>query len=50
VMLALDRYLGFHFFTNEAGGNMMMFINLIWLWGTRKSTFSFCRRSVSIPK
>jgi cytochrome o ubiquinol oxidase subunit 1 len=33
VMLALDRYLGFHFFTNEAGGNMMMFINLIWVWG-----------------
>jgi cytochrome o ubiquinol oxidase subunit I len=33
AMLALDRYLGFHFFTNEAGGNMMMFINLIWLWG-----------------
>jgi cytochrome o ubiquinol oxidase subunit I len=32
-MLALDRYLGFHFFTNEAGGNMMMFINLIWGWG-----------------
>ena len=33
AMLALDRYLGFHFFTNEAGGNMMMFINLIWAWG-----------------
>jgi cytochrome o ubiquinol oxidase subunit I len=32
-MLALDRYLGFHFFTNDAGGNMMMFINLIWTWG-----------------
>ena len=32
-MLALDRYLGFHFFTNEAGGNMMMFVNLIWAWG-----------------
>src|SRR5947207_2093658 len=32
-MLALDRYLGFHFFTNDAGGNMMMFINLIWAWG-----------------
>jgi cytochrome o ubiquinol oxidase subunit I len=32
-MLLLDRYLGFHFFTNEAGGNMMMFINLIWVWG-----------------
>ncbi|MGB7699581.1 MAG: cbb3-type cytochrome c oxidase subunit I, partial [Methylovirgula sp.] len=27
AMLLLDRYLGFHFFTNEAGGNMMMFIN-----------------------
>ena len=32
-MLILDRYLGFHFFTNEAGGNMMMFENLIWAWG-----------------
>jgi cytochrome o ubiquinol oxidase subunit 1 len=32
-MLLLDRYLGFHFFTNEAGGNMMMFMNLIWAWG-----------------
>ena len=33
AMLALDRYLGFHFFTNEAGGNPMMFMNLIWGWG-----------------
>src|SRR5690242_18276765 len=33
VMLTLDRYLDFHFFTNEAGGNMMMFVNLIWAWG-----------------
>ncbi|HEX8989874.1 MAG TPA: cbb3-type cytochrome c oxidase subunit I [Rhodocyclaceae bacterium] len=33
AMLALDRYLGFHFFTNAAGGNMMMFVNLIWAWG-----------------
>ena len=33
AMLTLDRYLGFHFFTNEAGGNMMMFMNLIWIWG-----------------
>src|ERR1700761_6515417 len=31
AMLTLDRYLGFHFFTNEAGGNMMMFMNLIWV-------------------
>jgi cytochrome o ubiquinol oxidase subunit 1 len=33
AMLVLDRYLGFHFFTNTGGGNMMMFINLIWAWG-----------------
>ena len=33
AMLLLDRYLGFHFFTNSAGGNMMMFVNLIWAWG-----------------
>ncbi|WJR80453.1 cytochrome o ubiquinol oxidase subunit I [Bradyrhizobium sp. NP1] len=33
TMLMLDRYFGFHFFTNEAGGNMMMFMNLIWAWG-----------------
>jgi len=33
AMLTLDRYLGFHFFTNEAGGNMAMFVNLIWAWG-----------------
>jgi cytochrome o ubiquinol oxidase subunit 1 len=32
-MLLLDRYLGFHFFTNELGGNPMMYINLIWAWG-----------------
>lgn len=33
AMLTLDRYLGFHFFTNEAGGNPMLFNNLIWAWG-----------------
>jgi len=33
AMLLLDRYLGFHFFTNDAGGNAMMYINLIWVWG-----------------
>ena len=33
AMLTLDRYMGFHFFTNEAGGNPMMFMNLIWAWG-----------------
>ncbi|MBB3695216.1 cytochrome o ubiquinol oxidase subunit I [Sphingomonas sp. BK580] len=33
AMLILDRYLGFHYFTNDGGGNMMMFMNLIWAWG-----------------
>ncbi|TPG43475.1 cytochrome o ubiquinol oxidase subunit I [Sphingomonas koreensis] len=33
VMLSLDRYLGFHFFTNTLGGNPMMYVNLIWIWG-----------------
>jgi len=32
-MLTLDRYIGTHFFTNSAGGNPMMYINLIWAWG-----------------
>ena len=32
-MLLLDRYCGFHFFTNELGGNPMMYVNLIWIWG-----------------
>ncbi len=32
-LLALDRYLGMHFFTNAAGGNPMMYVNLIWIWG-----------------
>ncbi|QCI26882.1 cytochrome o ubiquinol oxidase subunit I [Buchnera aphidicola (Thelaxes californica)] len=32
-LLSLDRYFGFHFFTNEMGGNPMMYINLIWIWG-----------------
>src|ERR1700733_6988208 len=33
LMLLLDRYLGFHFFTNDAGGNQMMYVNLFWAWG-----------------
>ena len=33
ALLTLDRYLGFHFFTAEAGGNQMMYTNLIWAWG-----------------
>ncbi len=33
ALLTLDRYLGTHFFTNEMGGNQMMYVNLIWAWG-----------------
>ncbi|TWB23598.1 cytochrome bo3 quinol oxidase subunit 1 apoprotein [Nitrospirillum amazonense] len=33
AMLSLDRYLGMHFFTNDGGGNAMMYVNLIWAWG-----------------
>jgi cytochrome o ubiquinol oxidase subunit 1 len=33
AMLMLDRYLGFHFFTNDGGGNSMLYMNLIWVWG-----------------
>ena len=33
LLLALDRYLGFHFFTNDFGGNMMNYANLFWLFG-----------------
>jgi cytochrome o ubiquinol oxidase subunit 1 len=32
-LLALDRTLGMHFFTAGAGGNPMMYVNLIWAWG-----------------
>ena len=32
-LLTLDRYLGMHFFTNALGGNIMMYINLFWIWG-----------------
>ena len=32
-MLSLDRLMGMHFFTSQAGGNPMMYINLIWAWG-----------------
>ncbi|MBV8688061.1 MAG: cytochrome o ubiquinol oxidase subunit I [Alphaproteobacteria bacterium] len=32
-LLMLDRYLGFHFFTNDGGGNSMLYVNLIWIWG-----------------
>ena len=33
VMLMLDRYMDFHFFTNALGGNMMNYANLLWLFG-----------------
>lgn len=33
AMLALDRTMDMHFFTQDMGGNIMMYINLIWAWG-----------------
>ncbi|MFI4846812.1 MAG: cytochrome o ubiquinol oxidase subunit I [Candidatus Makana argininalis] len=33
LLLSLDRYINTHFFTNEMGGNIMMYINLFWAWG-----------------
>ncbi|QCI17273.1 cytochrome o ubiquinol oxidase subunit I [Buchnera aphidicola (Aphis helianthi)] len=33
LLLTLDRYFDFHFFTNDLGGNAMMYVNLIWIWG-----------------
>lgn len=33
ALLTLDRLMGMHFFTDFAGGNFMMYINLIWVWG-----------------
>ncbi len=33
ALLSADRYFDMHFFTNELGGNAMMYINLIWIWG-----------------
>ncbi|WP_198651436.1 cytochrome o ubiquinol oxidase subunit I [Dyella sp. C11] len=33
ALLALDRYVGTNFFTTELGGNAMMYVNLIWIWG-----------------
>jgi cytochrome o ubiquinol oxidase subunit I len=33
ALLSLDRYVGTHFFTNDSGGNAMMYVNLIWIWG-----------------
>ncbi|SAK50125.1 cytochrome-c oxidase [Caballeronia temeraria] len=33
ALLALDRYFGMHFFTNDGGGNPMVYLNLIWAWG-----------------
>ena len=33
ALLMLDRYVGTNFFTNGLGGNPMMYVNLIWIWG-----------------
>ena len=33
ALLTLDRYVGTHFFTNALGGDAMLYVNLIWIWG-----------------
>ena len=33
ALLALDRYVGTNFFTNDLGGNPMMYANILWIWG-----------------
>jgi cytochrome o ubiquinol oxidase subunit 1 len=33
ALLTLDRYMDFHIFTNELGGNPMMYVNMFWAWG-----------------
>ncbi len=33
ALLTMDRYLDMNFFTNDLGGNPMMYVNLIWIWG-----------------
>ncbi|MGS0624794.1 cytochrome o ubiquinol oxidase subunit I [Ralstonia sp. VS2407] len=33
ALLGADRYLDMHFFTNGGGGNAMLYVNLIWIWG-----------------
>lgn len=33
ALLAFDRLFDMHFFSQFAGGNVMMYINLIWVWG-----------------
>ncbi|WAJ30340.1 cytochrome o ubiquinol oxidase subunit I [Antarcticirhabdus aurantiaca] len=33
TLLMLDRYVGTNFFSNDLGGNPMMYVNLIWIWG-----------------
>lgn len=33
ALLMLDRYVGMNFFTNDLGGNPMMYWNLVWIWG-----------------
>ncbi|MDQ9169621.1 cytochrome o ubiquinol oxidase subunit I [Oxalobacteraceae bacterium R-40] len=33
ALLGLDRLVGTNFFTNDLGGNAMLYVNLIWIWG-----------------
>lgn len=50
VLMSLDRYLGMNFFTNDLGGNAMLYVNLIWIGATPRSTSWCCPRSACSPR
>ncbi|WP_222928150.1 cytochrome o ubiquinol oxidase subunit I [Luteimonas viscosa] len=33
ALMTLDRYVGTNFFGSDLGGNAMLYVNLIWIWG-----------------
>lgn len=33
ALLGFDRYMDMHFFTTSFGGDQMMYVNLVWIWG-----------------
>ena len=50
ALLSMDRYVGTNFFTADQGGSAMLYVNLIWIWATPRSTSWCCRCSASIRR
>ena len=51
ALLSLDRYVGTNFFSNDLGGNPMMYVILIWIWGHPEVyILVLCRCSASISE